>query len=357
MAVKRKTTSKKTVKSNNDFTVSTERKKKLIGVFLIILALLSLLSILSYSRYDVSNLLFGFSDLFKIFSSDPEFVSRASSVHNWLGIFGAYLSDFFINSTIGYFSIAFPVVLFIWGLTILKSESYKLTLHLSNFLLAFAILLATFFGMLRVELGLLNDFWELSGNVGDFFGGGIGRLLGGLGSIIVLISILIVSTIVAFDIKVDKIFRFILGNIQGALESDEGETKITVKNNVEGNNLEKILDLTNKKKKTRSSLLKRKKSISDELDTIVNEEITEPEETKITIVHKMKKEVPEKIDPSLEPLEPQISKDTLARKNEAVISNVSEEDEDLPEPWEEKINFKPPSITLLDMPQEEELKI
>lgn len=110
MAVKRKTTSKKAIKSNNDFTVSTVQKKKLLGVFCIIFALLALLSILSYSRYDVSNLYFGFTDLFKIFSSDPEFVNRASSVHNWLGIFGAYLSDFFINSTIGYFSIVFPVV-------------------------------------------------------------------------------------------------------------------------------------------------------------------------------------------------------------------------------------------------------
>lgn len=357
MAVKRKTTSKKSVKSNSDFTVSIERKKKLLGVFLIIFALLSLLSILSYSRYDVSNLLFGFTDLFKIFSSDPEFVNRASSVHNWLGIFGAYLSDFFINSTIGYFSIAFPVVLFIWGLTILKSDNYKLSLHLSNFLLAFAIILATFFGMLRVELNLLNDFREISGNIGDFFGGGIGILLGGLGSIIVLISILIVSTIVAFDIKVEKIFSFIKGNIQGALESDDGETKITVKNNREENNLEKLLTLTKKEKKSRSSLLKRKKSNWEDLESIDGEEIVEPEETKITIIHKMKNEEPEKIDPSLEPLEPQISKDTLSRKNEEVISNVSEDDENLPEPWEEKIKYKPPSITLLDMPQEEELRI
>ena len=357
MAVKRKTTPKKTVKTNSDFTVSIERKKKLLGVFLIIFAVLALLSILSYSRYDVSNLFFGFTDLFKIFSSDPEFVNRASSVHNWLGIFGAYLSDFFINSTIGYFSVVFPVVLFIWGLTILKSDSLKLSLHLSNFLLAFAIILATFFGMLRVELNLLHDFLEISGNVGDFFGGGIGRLLGGLGSIIVLISILIVSTIVAFDIKVERVFSFIKANMQGALESKNHETKITITNEKEEKNLDKLLTLTKKDKKAKSSLLKRKKSKSDEPESITDTEAAEPEETKITIIHKMKKEEPEKVDPSQEPLEPQISKDTIAKKSEVVITNIADDDEDLPEPWEEKIKFKPPSITLLDMPQEEELKI
>ncbi len=357
MAVKRKTTPKKTVKTNSDFTVSIERKKKLLGVFLIIFAVLALLSILSYSRYDVSNLFFGFTDLFKIFSSDPEFVNRASSVHNWLGIFGAYLSDFFINSTIGYFSVVFPVVLFIWGLTILKSDSLKLSLHLSNFLLAFAIILATFFGMLRVELNLLHDFLEISGNVGDFFGGGIGRLLGGLGSIIVLISILIVSTIVAFDIKVERILSLIKANMQGALESEKHETKITITNEKEEKNLDKLLTLTKKDKKTKSSLLKRKKSKSDEPESITDTEEAEPEETKITIIHKMKKEEPEKVDPSQEPLEPQISKDTIAKKSEVVITNIADDDDDLPEPWEEKIKFKPPSITLLDMPQEEELKI
>ncbi len=351
MAAKRKTTSKKNLKNSNSSSVSTERKKKLLGVFLIIFALLALLSILSYSRYDVSNLFFGFTDLFKIFSSDPEFVNRASSVHNWLGIFGAYLSDFFINSTIGYFSVVFPIVLFMWGLTILKNDNVKFTLHLSNFLLAFAIILSTFFGVLRVELNLLHDYLEISGNVGDFFGGGIGRLLGGLGSIIVLFSILIISTIVAFDIKIEKIFAFIKGNIQGALENDESETKITIKDR-EGNNLEELLTLSKGEKKSKSSLLKKKKSTLDETDLL-----TEQEDTKITIVHKIEKETPEKIDPSLEPLEPQISKDTIVKKNEKAALNILDDEEDLPEPWEEKIKFKPPSITLLDMPQEEELKI
>ena len=105
MAVKRKTNKISTPKNSTTPVVSNEKKKKLIGVTLIIVALLSSLSILSYSRYDAANLYFGFSDLFKIFSSDPEFLSRAANVHNWLGILGAYLSSFFIISTIGYLTI------------------------------------------------------------------------------------------------------------------------------------------------------------------------------------------------------------------------------------------------------------
>ena len=347
MAVK--TTTKK---SNNNVTVSKEKKKKLLGVALILIAVLSLLSILSYSRYDVANLYFGFTDLFKIFSSDPEFVSRASSVHNWLGILGAYLSNFFINSTIGYFSIVFPVLLFIWGFAIIKEDNYKLSLHLSNFLIAFALILASFFGMLRVELHLLSDFIELSGNVGDFFGGAIGRLLGGLGSIIVLISILTISTIIAFDIKLESIFEFIKGNISGAFEEDS-ETKIRIIKDKESSNLEKIIEMNKEDVKSKSSLLKRNKNKIDESINSFPDEI-QLDETKIRIVHKAINEEPEKHDPSLEPLEPQISKEIIIKKNDMLSPK---DEEDLPEPWEEKIKFIPPSLNLLDMVLDEDNKV
>ena len=353
MAVKRKPNTRKETTNSNALADSKESKKKLLGVVLIITALLSLLSILSYSRYDVASL-FGLADLFKIFSSDPEFVSRAANVHNWLGILGAYLSNFFINSTIGYSSIVFPVILFIWGLAIIKNENYKLSIHLSNFLIAFAILLASFFGMLRVELNFLVGFNEIAGNVGDFFGGAIGRLLGGLGSIIVLLSILIISTIVAFDIKLERIWDFLKGNVQGALESDDSVTKITIKDS-EGNNLEKIIKLTNEEKKPKSSLLKRRKKTPIDEVPISTGEIEE--ETKIRIVNRGQKEDPEKIDPSIEPLEPQISKDTVSIKGAKPYSESLNDDEDTPNPWEEKIKFVPPSLNLLDKPKEEELKI
>lgn len=346
MAIKKKTTP-----SDNGISVSKENKKKLLAVTLIIIAFLTLLSILSYSSYDKANLYFGFSDLFKIFSSDPEFVSRASSVHNWLGILGAYLSDFFINSTLGYFSIVFPILVFIWGLAIIKEDGFKISLHLSNFLLVFAVIISTFFGMLRIELHLLEDFLILSGNVGDFFGGAIGRLLGGLGSGIVLLSILAISTILFFNIKLETIFELLKGNLKGALETED-DTKITIKKDV-SSNIEKIVELNKEAEKPKSTLFRRNKDkIENTVDQIPDE--IEFEDTKIRIVRKSLNEEPEKYDPSLEPLEPQISKEIIIKKNE--ILNPKDE-EDLPEPWEEKIKFIPPSLELLDKVLDEDMKI
>jgi len=341
---------KKTSPKNKPNEVSVEKKMKLFGFFLVVFALLTFLSILSYSRYDEANLSLGFADLFNIFSSNPETVSRYSSVHNWLGILGAYISSFFINSTIGYFSLVIPVIFFIWGYALLKGDSYKLAIYLSNFLLYTALIIATFFGMLRVELDMLYDSIQFSGKVGDFFGGAIGRLLGGLGSTIVLFALLLVVIVFAFDLKIENIFNFFKRIFSGALES---ETKITIKSDEEEGNLDKIRKLA-KKEKGKSTFLRKKKIIGEEISSDQFEEI---DETKITIVHKMEEEKATIDDPSLQPLEPQIISETSSKKKDIKVSNIKEEDEDLPDPWEEKIKFVRPNITLLDMPPEEDYKI
>ena len=113
---------KSAAKESNYFNVTAEKKKKLLGFFLTIVALLSLLSILTYSRNDNDSLISGFADLFKLFAPDKDFTSRASDIHNALGLFGAYLSNFLLNSTIGFSAIVFPVMLFIWGVAIFRNN-------------------------------------------------------------------------------------------------------------------------------------------------------------------------------------------------------------------------------------------
>ena len=189
MAKKRKT--KESSTGENYFIISLEKKKKILGIFLTVFALLILLSILSYSRTDLA-LGYSFTDLFKVFSDNPEFQTKLKNTNNFLNIFGVIISNFLINSTLGYFSIAFPVIMFVWGLSIIKQDQFKLAVYISNFTLAIAVILATFFGVLRFspEINLFFEINELSGNIGGFFGKGLSRLIGGLGSIIFLITLL-----------------------------------------------------------------------------------------------------------------------------------------------------------------------
>jgi len=337
------------------FVVSPAKKKKLLGIFLAAFSLLIFLSILSYSKSDVASLPTKLTDLFSIFSSNPEFSAKAATVNNWLGIFGAFISHFLIQSTLGYFSIVFPIIMFIWGYTVLKGNEIKLAIYFTNFLLVSGILLSTFFGMLRFtpEINLLTDVYELSGNIGDFLGTAISRLLGGLGSIIFLAAAMIVTLIIAFDVRFGSILNF-FKNLFSKDDDDNVKIKSTEQEKTDSN-LEKIKSLKDEGKL--KSLFK-----SREEDEINASELEETE-TRIKII---KKDEPEKIiDPEIDneiskakPIKIDISKAEKQKMSEDDIPIVDKDvEQTLPDQWNEELNYVPPKLDLLVAADSEEVKI
>lgn len=335
------------------FVVSPAKKKKLLGIFLIVFALLIFLSILSYSRFDDSSFSFRLADLFNVFSSNPELRNKAAGTYNWLGIFGAYISNFFIHSTLGYFALIFPVIMFVWGYTVLRAASFKIAIYVTNFLLVMGILISTFFGMLRFtpEFGLFTDIYELSGNVGAFLGVAISKLLGGLGSLIFLIAAMIVTLIIAFDIRFSAILEF----LKSFYKSDETEDESIETKSAEDetdDNLSKIKNLRSDKKL--KSLLKDEEKVE-----AAEEELPE---TRIRIV---KKDEPEKVvQPDLvkEPELPKskkidLSKSEKPKVDDSLPSIDKEAEASLPDQWDEQIKFNPPTLELLTPSEDEEVKI
>ena len=178
-------------------------------------------------------------------------------MNNWLGVVGAHISHFLINSTIGYFSVVIPIVFFIWGYTILKDADKRLTLNLTNFFLIFGAILSTFFGVLRLQPtpGFFENNYELAGNIGDFFGGAMGRLLGVLGSIIVIGAGIFIALFVAFDIRFRTARNFITNLFNKSIEKTK-ETGIRINKEfaeTTESNLDKISKLKRKKKKALKS--------------------------------------------------------------------------------------------------------
>ncbi|MCB9206822.1 MAG: DNA translocase FtsK [Ignavibacteriales bacterium] len=322
--------------SENFFIISLEKKKKLLGIFLIISALLMLLSIFSYSRYDQANLNYRFTDFFKVFSTDPDFLHRAQYTHNWLGIFGAYLSQFLINSTLGYFSIVIPIICFVWGYTILKNTERKLALNISNFFLIAGIILAAFFGVLRYDQLFVNQY-ELAGNIGDFFGAALGRLFGVLGSLILLSTGMFIALFIAFDLR----FRLLRTYISKLFEKPKETVKINLEEK-KNKNLEKIKNLKIPKKKVE----KEEEPIEED------EEISE--ETKIRIIRADEK--PKVTKPQVEP--EVIVTQSKQISNDEIIPAIDKELEDeLPDQWDEKIKFNSPSIDLLQYSDDENVEV
>jgi len=331
--------------SDNFFVISPEKKKKLFGICLLVIALLIFLSIISYSRYDESYFTYKFLDLFGI-SGSAELKDKAASTHNWLGFFGAYISYFFIRSTIGYFSIVFPVMIFVWGLEILKKEkNYKLALYITNFLLVIGIIFSTFFGMIQFtpDISLLTEYYELSGKIGYFFGTILSRLLGGLGGLIFLLAAFALTLIVAFDFKFGALLEF----IKNLFKKNDADIKIKTpdEEKVEGN-LAKIKDLRSESKL--KTLFRDRRDIEDET-------LEEVPETKITIIQK---DLPEIKIGTAEDKSKFKKTDTKPKTDDDIIPAVDKEAEAaMPDQWDETIQYIPPKLDLLIPPGDEEIRV
>jgi len=253
MALKKKPVQKnvKPAEYSKYFTISVEKKKKILGIFLMVISFLVFMSLITYSAFDKALLNNRIQDLIKGITSDN---NAAQDIRNWLGISGAYISDFFFNGVTGYSSIVFPVVLFIWGLRFFKRFNFRILIHLSNFLLISALIFSTFFGVLRVNYRTFTNVKELSGSVGEYLGTILGRLLGGVGSISLLIALMIAILIFAFDIKIENIFLFVsnlFSRSVNKIKSEYEESKTDLKSE---SNLEKIKSLRDEKKKKKPNL-------------------------------------------------------------------------------------------------------
>jgi S-DNA-T family DNA segregation ATPase FtsK/SpoIIIE len=307
---------------------------------------------LSYSRSDNARLSQPFADLFKVFSSDPDFVTRAEETQNWLGIFGAYISNFLINATVGFFAFVFPLISFTWGYSIIKDNNYKLAIYLTNFLLIAAIILSSIFGVLRYEYEIFLNAGELSGKIGDFFGIGLSRFLGGLGSLLLLLTCFIISLIIAFDIKFGKLIRFVQGFWQEAFdenEKDDLEDSLITESDDNINKIKKLNKKPKRKKPIKKTFLKDPYN-EDEFDDI-------DEETRITIV---KKDGPDEVvEPEIIETESRLVDDVHPQlKDDIILDAIDVEKEaDLPDQWDEDIHYVTPKLDILDKPAQEEIAI
>jgi S-DNA-T family DNA segregation ATPase FtsK/SpoIIIE len=339
MALKKKSRTQITDQDDGGFfSLSSEKKKKIVGLLLFVFSVLLFLSIISFSRYDEAQLNSFFADLFGASSKDPS---------NWLGIVGAHFSNFLVRHTLGYFSVAFSVVFCFWGIAFFKKIKFRTLIYTTNFILLIAIILASLFGTLKSIFGDTPLFANLSGGIGDYFGEVLRRLFGGIGSVIFLITSFLLLLIIAFNIKIEGIISFlkslfIKSSADAKEKSDERKSK-----SLEESNLDKIKDLRPQKK--------RKKIIPQE-EIQANEDKLDDEETKIRIIRK-DEEAPLPIETN-EILKEEIKKVDLEKTGDIPPreSHVDVET-NLPNQWEETINFKKPGLDLLDPIVDEDYKV
>jgi S-DNA-T family DNA segregation ATPase FtsK/SpoIIIE len=328
------------------FTISISKKKKILGILLIVLSFFITLSILSYSRSDEARIS---TRIWSDLSFQP------AEINNWMGIAGVYISFFFIRSMIGYFSILLPGVIFLWGLRFFKRLDFRILIHLSNFFLLTGLILSSFFGVISLHSKSLDIEWY--GNVGFNLGILFNRYLGLIGSVISLIALLLAILIFAFDIKIENIFHFFANLFNKSVEKIKNEYETGKLDSKQEANLEKIKSLREDKKK--------KKSTSP-LDFLSPKELLkkEEEETKIRIIRKNDEAAHQ------ESVKGKGNKEKPGEKEKTEVNEKTtptdadsekvidyDRDKSLPDQWNEKINYVKPTIDLLEPNPKENIKV
>ncbi len=195
------------VKINNARTrVSPKQKRAVAAIAITVIGILVLLSIVSYTPADEPITGVSFLELWKVFGGDPDIQAKADIAQNWLGLIGAIISHFLINSAFGYPVIFIPLLIIIWGWYILRSKDIRNLIVLTNYTLVIIVLAATMFGLIRLmtEEPLLAMDW--SGMVGDYLARSMSNLIGMIGSTIVTLTLLCMTIIFVVDLDLQRSF-------------------------------------------------------------------------------------------------------------------------------------------------------
>ncbi len=181
---------------------TSERRKHIIAIVCMVIGLIVVLSIFSYTNEDEAILeKLSFVDVFRLAFND-EVKALASELHNHLGLFGALVANFFVNSTIGYASLIFPILMIVWSWIILRKKEHSKLITYTNYLIVFALLLSTTFGIANLIIGGVNNEW--SGLVGAFLADVVTKLLGKVGAPIVILTALFITVILAIDLDIHR---------------------------------------------------------------------------------------------------------------------------------------------------------
>ncbi len=175
------------------------------SVLLLLFSVLLFLSLISYTPADQANADVGVGDLAGLVSNDPTIAARADTTENWIGLMGAFISNFLINGTVGYGAIVIPVLMALWGMVVFKATGYSRLIRATLSTLLVVTLIAGIFGTIQLVSWMPHPSYEFSGAIGSFIASILSGLIGTAGSILVLLAAIFVSVVHAFELDMKTI--------------------------------------------------------------------------------------------------------------------------------------------------------
>ena len=356
--------------ADEDFSISTESKKQILGFLLTVFGILLTLSVFSYSDKDQATLeRLQFIDIFRKESYSKVFVTL-----NWLGIAGAYVSDYFVNNLFGYFSVIIAFVFIAFGIALIRKKPLSPTVQFSIYAVLLMMVLASSFGLIKIFSGPDNITSHLSGTTGDFLSNVFYQTLGSVGASVffavsvVLLSMLLIDGNIIKSFARFKLFservkeNFHKEKEELAVQKEIKQTEKSGKPAAAGNEQD-TEDIEKALKKEREKILEKKYSKSalqenqQEEDLIKETEINrpKPEEPAQIIIKEKKprelKKAPELVNNLSDKTD--ISEIDVNPENSNEVDRLkSNKEDDFVEEKLEKYKF--PGVELLIEPTKEE---
>jgi hypothetical protein len=166
------------------------QRRQLLAFCGIVVSLMIFLSLVSYTSADQARGEIGLHDIWNsIFSNDGS-LDRSVTTGNWLSLFGAVVSNYLINYTIGFSVIILPILGFVWFWTWLRKKDLHKLIVASNYAITLALLFSMLTGTIRRFDADLPGEW--SGVVGEAISIILSKLIGLAGAVIVVTGLILV---------------------------------------------------------------------------------------------------------------------------------------------------------------------
>ncbi len=211
-----------------------QRRRQILTFVGVLLSFMLLLSLLSYSVDDQAN---GDVALWKVFTHDADAAAKADRTQNWLGLLGAIVSSWLINSTLGYAVIVLPLLAGVWLWAFLRQKNLQKLLTPTSTVLAFAVLFASINATIRLfgDSPLIPAEW--SGLVGEFIAGVLSKLIGKVGTVLALFGSLGTLSVFAFNIDMQRLYES-TRTVSGRVSTWIGEKRTGQKSDATRENVE-----------------------------------------------------------------------------------------------------------------------
>lgn len=180
-------------------------RRQLLGFAGMVMSIMLLLSLVSYSSADQASGELAFWDLWKVFTNDEAVAAKAQSTQNWLGLLGAMLANWWINSTVGYAVLVVPLLAFAWSLHVVIPKNTKRLIIVTSYTLGLAVLFSAFAGSVKYLDDTLPLEW--SGVVGHFVSHIAIQVVGIVGTFVILAAVTITVLVLMLDIDLPLLLR------------------------------------------------------------------------------------------------------------------------------------------------------